>query len=78
VDWQEVFGDVPTDSAGIIDWLLTSVADTVVDEGIGFIKDQLESPFDRLIEPGLDAAGDATKGYMGDAAGVITSELGDL
>jgi hypothetical protein len=78
VDWQAVFGDVPTDSVGIVDWLLNSVADTVVDEGIGYIKNQLESPFDSLLEPPLDAAGDAAKGYVGGAASAISSGLEDL
>jgi len=78
VDWQAVFGDVPTDSVGIVNWLLNSVADTVVDEGIGYIKAQLDSPFDSLLEPPLDAAGDAAKDYVGGAASSISSGLEDL
>jgi hypothetical protein len=69
VDWQAVFGDVPTDSVGIVNWLLNSVADTVVDEGIGYIKAQLDSPFDSLLEPPLDVGG---------AASSISSGLEDL
>ena len=78
VDWQAVFGDVPTDSVGIVNRLLNSVADTVVDEGIGYIKAQLDSPFDSLLEPPLDAAGDAAKDYVGGAASSISSGLEDL
>ena len=78
VDWQILFGTVPRDSIGIVNWLLTSVADAVVDEGIGYVKDQLVSPLDILLAPPITDVGNATKRYVGDVTSTITSELGDL
>lgn len=78
VDWNKLFGNIPTTSIGIVNWLLGSVADTVVDEGIGYVKDQLEAPFDSLLEPPLDAAGDAAKDFVGEAATAISSGLEDF
>jgi len=78
VDWQDLFGTVPRDSIGIVNWLLDSVADTVVDEGVAYVKDQLVPPLDYLLAPPLTDAGNATKRYVGDVTNMITSELRDF
>ena len=78
VDWDKVFGSIPSTSIGIVDWLLTSVGDTVVDEGIGYVKGQLAFPFDDLMEPPLEAAGSEAKRFVGDASAAISTTLEGL
>jgi|TARA_B110001452_G_scaffold114497_1_gene95003 hypothetical protein len=75
VDWKQVFGSIPSTSIGIVNYLLDSVADTVVNEGIGYVKDQLVWPFDDALEPPLDAAGDAVRGFIGEASTAISTTL---
>ncbi len=78
VDWDELFSGIPDDAIGMVNWLLTSMAETMVDESIDYLKDQIESPFDTIMEDPLDAAGDAAKDKTGDVVDVITDELGDF
>ena len=72
---KQVFGSIPSTSIGIVNYLLDSVADTVVNEGIGYVKDQLAWPFDNALEPPLDAAGDAVRGFIGEASTAISTTL---
>tara|TARA_B110000211_G_scaffold117167_1_gene135680 strand:+ start:19 stop:2115 length:2097 start_codon:yes stop_codon:yes gene_type:complete len=78
VDWQALFNTLPTDSVGIVNWLLDSVANAVVDESVDYVKAQIDSPFDMLLEPPLNTVATETKSYLGQATSAITTELRDL
>jgi len=78
VDWQALLGTLPTDSIGIVNWLLDSVTNAVVDGSVGYVKAQIDYPFDMLLEPPLDDVANETKDYLGRATRSITTELEDL
>ena len=73
-----MFNTLPTDSVGIVNWLLDSVANAVVDESVDYVKAQIDSPFDMLLEPPLNTVATETKSYLGQATSAITTELRDL
>jgi Putative Flp pilus-assembly TadE/G-like len=78
VDWDELFGSMPDDALGLMNWLLDSLAEQMIDDGIDYVKDQIGSPYDTVLEGPLEAAGDAAKDATEDAVDAITDGLGSF
>ena len=78
VDWEELFDGVPDDAIGVVNWLLSAMAEDMIDSSIDYLKDQIESPFDTVMEGPLDEIGDKAKDASGGAVDEITDGLGSF
>ncbi|MDO6748350.1 TadE/TadG family type IV pilus assembly protein [Gilvimarinus sp. 1_MG-2023] len=50
VDFEEMFAGLGNSAVDMVDWLLRAVGDRLVDAGVEFMMDQVESPWGDLIE----------------------------
>lgn len=75
VDWDALFAGMPSDAIGLVNWLLTSMVDTMVDESIEYLGDQLDSPYDDIFGGPLETAGEGVKDISGDVVESVTDEI---
>ena len=57
IDWEDIFEGLGGAAIDIVEWLLNAVGDRVVQSGVDYAIDQMEAPWDSLLEdPITDAA----------------------
>lgn len=78
VGWEELFSGLPDDAIGLVDWMLTSMAETMVDDSVEYLSDQIDSPYDTILAGPLKAAGNEVKNVSGDVVDSITDELAEF
>lgn len=74
IDWEDIFEGLSGGAIGLIEWLLNAVGDRVVGSAVDYALDQMESPFDDLLE---DPITDAATEVKDVAVGAVVSELED-
>lgn len=75
VDWEELFDGMPSEAVGLVNWLLDSMVETMVDDSIEYLSDQLTTPYDTILEGPIEAAGGEVKDASGKVIDTITDEL---
>lgn len=78
IDWDEVLSGVPDDAVGLVNWMMTRMMEDLVDTSVDYVKGQLPSPVDSLLDGPLDDVGDAAKGVGGDVVDNVTDELAEF
>ena len=74
IDWQDMIDGMSGSAVTMVEWLLNAIADKMIDEGIDYLVDKIESPFDSIIEPPLHDVADQVKDVAIDA---VIDELED-
>lgn len=74
IDWQEIFEGLSGSAVDIVEWMLNAVGDRVVETGVDYLLDQMDPPFDVLLEEPINNAADSAKDTAVDA---VVGELED-
>lgn len=75
LDFEDIFDGIPTTAIGMVDWLLHAIGDRLVDTGVDYLMDQIDAPFDALVE---DSIRDGASDVMDNGIDVVVDELSDF
>lgn len=66
IDFEEMFGGIPTTAVGMVDWLLRAIGERMVDTGVDYLVDQLQPPWGGLVEGPLRDGAQQVKDFAVD------------
>lgn len=75
LDFTEIFEGLGDSAIGMVDWLLNAVGDRMVDTGVDYMVEQLDSPWDALAEEPMREGASQVKDIAVDA---VVNELEDF
>lgn len=78
IDWETLFGFMPKTASELIEYLLVKKANEIVDNSVENLTDKIVAPFDAIITPPIEAAGDKAKEAAASAASSIADEIGEF
>jgi len=67
IDWEDIFDGLGGETIEIIEWLLNAIGEKMVEAGVEYMLDQVDSPWDSVIEGPVNNAADAAKDAAVDA-----------
>lgn len=50
INWEEVMDGLPSSTIELVEWLLNKIGDEMVEVGTDYLIDQIDSPFDSVME----------------------------